>query len=145
MTSLPISSKTKTFHTAPSVDAFVASLLGSSCASTSVMGAFRFSMRFMLATRRISAMFATCKKMRATYLLVPECDGHGCVNTDWHPPLRRLPHAKCRKCVRKKTLWLDCLPTARIHFASSSLFGDARACARPRLVSAIRALAPPPA
>jgi len=50
MTSLPISSKTKTFHTAPSAEAFVGSWLGSSCASMSVIGALRFSMRFMLAT-----------------------------------------------------------------------------------------------
>lgn len=53
MTSLPISSKTKTFHTAPSTDVFVASW--SSCASMSVMGAFRFNMRLMLAeTCRVS-------------------------------------------------------------------------------------------
>ena len=50
MTSLPISSNTRTFHTAPSVDAFVGSLLESSCASTSVIGALRFRMRLMLAT-----------------------------------------------------------------------------------------------
>lgn len=49
MTSLPISSNTSTFHTAPSAEVFVASWVASSCASMSVMGAFRFSMRLMLA------------------------------------------------------------------------------------------------
>lgn len=52
MTSRPISSNTSTFHTAPSAEGFVGAGPGSSCASTSVTGAFRFSMRFMLATRR---------------------------------------------------------------------------------------------
>jgi hypothetical protein len=51
MTSLPISSNTRTFHTAPSAGV-VASWVASSWASMSVTGAFRFSMRLMLATCR---------------------------------------------------------------------------------------------
>jgi hypothetical protein len=50
ITSRPISSKTRTFHTAPSADVPVVSWPASSCASTSVMGALRFRMRLMLAS-----------------------------------------------------------------------------------------------
>lgn len=50
MTSLPISSKTSTFHIAPPEAASGASL-ASFWASTSVMGALRFRMRFMLARK----------------------------------------------------------------------------------------------
>jgi hypothetical protein len=32
----------------------------------------------------------------ATYLLVPQCDRHCEVYTSWHPPLRRLPHARMK-------------------------------------------------
>jgi hypothetical protein len=49
MTSLPVSSNTSTFHTAPSADVLFDSWLASSCTSMSVMGAFRFNMRLMLA------------------------------------------------------------------------------------------------
>lgn len=58
MTSLPISSNTKTFHAAPSVEVFVGSVVGSSWASTSVTGALRFKMRFMLAGRGVSNTLA---------------------------------------------------------------------------------------
>ena len=64
MTSLPISSNTKTFHTAPSADGFAGSLFDSSCASTSVMGAFKFRMRFMLAAVRHVSYIRNPEKRR---------------------------------------------------------------------------------
>jgi hypothetical protein len=70
MTSLPISSKTSTFHAAPSAGAAVASWLASSCASMSVMGALRFSMRLMLArTRQVSCIHSP----KAEHEHVPIC------------------------------------------------------------------------
>lgn len=51
ITSLPISSKTRTFHVALSAEGLAGSGWESSWASMSVMGAFRLRMRFMLARR----------------------------------------------------------------------------------------------
>ena len=68
MTSLPISSNTSTFHTAPSAEVFVASWLGSSCASMSVMGAFRFNMRLMLAVAQEVSRLPCIKKRDISYL-----------------------------------------------------------------------------
>lgn len=71
MTSLPISSKTKTFHIAPPEDVSCAS--GASFwASTSVMGALRFKIRFMLAGRQIVSLHLLYPFKRHTYLLVPQ-------------------------------------------------------------------------
>lgn len=64
MTSLPISSKTKTFHAASSPDGADGSVAASSWASMSVMGALRLRMRLMLA-RGSSQPFSTRRQRRA--------------------------------------------------------------------------------
>lgn len=75
MTSLPISSKTNTFHIAPPEAGSCASA-ASFWASTSVMGALRFRIRFMLAGEHTVSPCAQyhvrCHRHRHTYLLVPQ-------------------------------------------------------------------------
>lgn len=77
MTSLPISSNTSTFHIAPPGAMVSGALCESSCASTSVTGALRFKIRFMLAAQEPSAVAVDSGRAWSTYLLVPQCDGHG--------------------------------------------------------------------
>ena len=61
MTSLPISSKTNTFHIAPPVAVSGASF-ASFWASISVIGALRFRIRFMLAGRRQVSFAQSCER-----------------------------------------------------------------------------------
>lgn len=74
MTSLPISSKTSTFHIAPPVAVAVSGAsFVSFWASTSVMGALRLRMRFMLAAKSTVSFDARhILKKRRTDLLVPQ-------------------------------------------------------------------------
>ena len=71
MTSLPISSKTNTFHIAPP-EAGSCTSAASFWASTSVMGALRFRIRFMLAGEHAVSPCAQYRVQRHTYLLVPQ-------------------------------------------------------------------------
>ncbi len=106
MTSLPISSKTKTFHAASSPDGAEGSAAASSWASMSVMGALRLRMRLMLA-RGSSQPFSTRRQRRA-YLFA-------CLVASW-PWWGRLGckldgtrPAVATACAGEKTQWLVCL------------------------------------
>lgn len=122
MTSRPMSSKTKTFHAAPSVVVVVAEAVGavgsveetwpSSRASLAVMGALRLRMRLMLAICRSRSvgLVGTMEAVVAVVAMVKECHGERRLVKEKKRKGRLgylIAAATCRCCC-----WL-LLPTAR--------------------------------
>ena len=109
MTSLPISSKTKTFHVAESVDG---SLIGSSCASTLVTGALRFRMRLMLARGLHQPNFCEPSAARLPICLSRSVTAMAWVAwvvenvSVWHPPCARRLLCPRRRVDTVACLWV---------------------------------------